>query len=302
MNFLKKIRGWFPFTLPGVLVLAFCLFLRFLYATKHQDFILLVITTSFFVILAYSLLSLFVSVLVFFISLKKTVFGKIIGVTEMLIPTSLEIRRLFIFPNIDVTLDWVSPNFVSCQGDWSKNRYHEKIIAKRRVDENFVSRKIIFKDVLGLVSFSHVFKRGQEVWIKPEIGKANVPSPLLLFSMGDEVSHPVGKPVGDYMDMRPYQRGDPVKHIIWKAYARNRRLLVRIPEKAVSQSKKTVAYLVTGKNDEPAASLAWLTLSGGYLGKDFLFATDGDEKMVSNRDEALKKIVESSNATHPGAV
>lgn len=300
MNFLKKILGWFPFTIPGFLVLGFCLFFRFLYATQHQDFILLVITTSFFVVLGYSFLSLFVSVFVFFKSIKKTVFGKIIGVTDMVIPTGFEIRRFFLFPNIDVSLSWVAPQSVECLGEWNKSKYQEKIIAKRRVDENLVKRKVVFRDILGLVSFSHVFENKQQVWIKPDVNKANVPSPLVLFSMGDEVSHPIGKPVGDYMEMRAYQRGDPVKHIVWKAYAKNRRLLVRVPEKAVSQSKKTVAYLVTGKNDEPAASLAWMTLSGGYLGKDFLFATDGDEKMVSNREEALKKVVESSNATHPG--
>ena len=64
--------------------------------------------------------------------------------------------------------------------------------------------------------------------------------------------------------------GDPLRHILWKTFARTRRLLVRMPERAIAPQPITVAFLVAGEHDEPTASAARLYLERGLVGKFFL--------------------------------
>jgi len=77
------------------------------------------------------------------------------------------------------------------------------------------------------------------------------------------------------MEIRPYAPGDSVRDIMWKGFARNRQLNVRLPERSVAFDDKACAYLVSGTGDEAAAALARLTLESGLLGDDWHFGADG---------------------------
>ena len=58
---------------------------------------------------------------------------------------------------------------------------------------------------------------------------------------GDAVSHPAGRQEGELIEMRRYGPGDPLRHVLWKTYARTRRLLVRMHERAISPRPTTAA-------------------------------------------------------------
>ena len=83
-----------------------------------------------------------------------------------------------------------------------------------------------------------------------------------------------GRPDGDRMEIRPYTPGDSVRDIMWKGFARNRQLNVRLPERSVAFDDKACAYLVSGVGDEAASALARLTLECGLLGDDWRFGAD----------------------------
>ena len=97
------------------------------------------------------------------------------------------------------------------------------------------------------------------------------------------------------MEIRRYVPGDPVRHILWKVYARTRQLNVRVPERAVDRSQRMVAYLLTGPRDGAAAAAARVTLQNELLGPDWLFACDGLAVPTDDLAQALPAIAGSGN-------
>tara|TARA_R100001377_G_scaffold83022_1_gene63980 strand:- start:121 stop:786 length:666 start_codon:yes stop_codon:yes gene_type:complete len=95
------------------------------------------------------------------------------------------------------------------------------------------------------------------------------------------------------MEIRPYVPGDSVRNIMWKVYARNRLLNVRLPERSVFHSSRTLAYLVSSPNDEAAAAVARVAVESGALGDDWLFGADGSDIASTQVEEALELIAGS---------
>ena len=95
------------------------------------------------------------------------------------------------------------------------------------------------------------------------------------------------------MEIRPYAPGDSVKNIMWKMYARNRQLNVRLPENSVFHSKRTVAYLLSSPGDEAAAAVARVALESGALGQDWEFGADGTNEVCDELSPALLAVARS---------
>src|SRR5262249_4423907 len=89
-------------------------------------------------------------------------------------------------------------------------------------------------------------------------------------------------------------------HVLWKTFARTRRLLVRMPERSTAPQPITVAFLVAGPDDEPTAAAARLYLERGILGPDFIFAADGAASPTRDPREALDQIIDSAAARGDG--
>jgi hypothetical protein len=98
--------------------------------------------------------------------------------------------------------------------------------------------------------------------------------------------------------MRHYAPGDPIKFVLWKVFARARKLVVRTPEKAISPARQTVAYLVAFEGDEPAAGAARVAVDGGALGTDWVVGADGTDQHASTRAHALEVLARSAHAPH----
>jgi hypothetical protein len=86
---------------------------------------------------------------------------------------------------------------------------------------------------------------------------------------------------------------DTLLIVMWKVYARNRQLNVRLAEKSVFHSNRTVAYLLSSDNDEAAAAIARVALETGALGDDWAFSADGSETPVNALPAALDAIAKS---------
>ena len=120
---------------------------------------------------------------------------------------------------------------------------------------------------------------------------------LTSLAAGDEQAHPLGAADGDRIELRRYQPGDPARFIHWKIYARTGKLLVRQPERSLTQTTRTVAYLIAGPRDEASAAAARVALEQGALGADWLFGADGTPTPASDLPAALEAIVRSGD-TH----
>lgn len=104
------------------------------------------------------------------------------------------------------------------------------------------------------------------------------------------------------MEIRRYVPGDPVRHILWKVYARNRQLTVRVPERSVDRSPRMVAFLAAGGADEAAAAAARVALEKGYLGSEWMFGADDAPTPTDDLETALLAVADSGNspAARPG--
>jgi len=120
--------------------------------------------------------------------------------------------------------------------------------------------------------------------------------PPVGMSDGDDVPDPWAAPSGDRVDMRPYVPGDPLRTVLWKIYARSGRMMVRIPERSVSERRKGCGYLVIGNGDDAASAVARIVVERGLLGDDWRFGADGVANYASETGEALEIIAISGEA------
>ncbi len=181
----------------------------------------------------------------------------------------------------------------------SDNQLAEEIIPSRRFYTEKLIREFEVSDVLG---FSRYAWRQEQIVKARALPKTDAVRSLpLLPSMTaeDGIPNPSGDPEGDRMEIRPYAPGDSIRHIMWKVYARNRQLNVRLAEKSVFHSKRTIAYLLSSPNDEAAAAIARVAIESKALGEDWAFAADGSEAPCTTITDALDAIAKSRSLGKP---
>jgi hypothetical protein len=152
------------------------------------------------------------------------------------------------------------------------------------------------KDALGLTSIAWRKQEIAEITIFPHCGALDQMILLEGLAGGEDLSDPRGDPYGDRVDMRQYAQGDSPRLILWKSYARTRKLLVRVPERAIIAKPRSCAYLVAGEADEAGAGLARVILERGYLGENWRFGADGSSAYAGNLGDALAILTRSGNA------
>lgn len=202
-------------------------------------------------------------------------------------------------PLIEGSTSILNPPSLDCE--WKRNAYKEReewLTSERRcfLEENFhLLRRVIVKDVLGFCSLD---------WEQEEpLSLVVMPKPLPLQSQsvirsrftGDDTPDPRGEPKGDRVDMRRYTPGDPPRMLLWKVYARTGKLMVRVPEAAITTAPRTCAYLAAGPEDEALASVARTVVEANLLGQGWWFGADGSERSVDKQEQALQLIARSGN-------
>jgi hypothetical protein len=292
--------GYFPLTGPG-LVLVFLTFLvRSYYVRSHNDLVLMVVTGGVFVIFSLNFIQLALCSLWLWRDIRQGTPQRILGSTRESFATGFAVTKPFFCPSIMARVEWQAPAQANVHLTQRGRRFFETAIFTRRLRAHSVARVVIFSDAFGLLKLRIPFVSAHDVRVVPNPIGIPAYDVLRLFAAGEDLSHPEGQAIGDLIEMKPYVPGDPVKRILWKTYARNRKLLVRQPETAIAQRKKTFAYLVTGQQDEPSAETAWQAIGRGLLGEDFVFAADGIARAVTDREAALDVVVASAQATCTG--
>ncbi|CAN0340277.1 unnamed protein product, partial [Phaeothamnion confervicola] len=137
-------------------------------------------------------------------------------------------------PLVETEWRWTEPSDGEVNIVKTVDGPREEVRFRRRCLVNVIERLVEVRDVLGVASLRRRFRSDVQLEVLP------VPLPLdaqtLVTSLhpGEDIADPMGEPIGDRMDMRRYAAGDPPRFILWKVYARSGKLMVRIPERALS--------------------------------------------------------------------
>ncbi len=298
---LRKAADLFPATLRGVLLAALSSLAWWRWGYEERDLLV-------FVFGAAGLALCFVS------GLLVTVAAWRLGRYEKTAAAPAPMRRLEAgspietgfrrpaferWPLVQLRWEWITPAGAFCRQRYRAPFLEEEVIARRRCEATSLVRRFYVESAFGLARISWQRSEPAAFLILPEVGRLRSLPPIHSFASGDAVSHPSGAPQGDRMEIRRYAPGDPVRHILWKVYARTRQLNVRVPERAVDRSRRTISYLLAGPEDEAAAAVARVALEQNLLGERWLFAADASPEPTEELEPALRAIARSGNLAQP---
>ena len=298
---LGVVRDAFPLTPAGVVLAAFGAIVYFVHAEKEADFVLLGFGLTAVGLVALSLVAVLLNAALLALTLRR----KSVGLPESLTvgietETTFRCSRFRALAVSEVAFDWAQPAAVALRLVRDGAHFKELVTPLERGRYTTVIRRFTVQDVFGFarLRFRHAWET--TLRIQPVPGRADL-TLAIRRATDDGYSHPSGQPRGELVEMRRYAAGDPVRHILWKVFARSRKLMVREPERAIAPKPAMVGFFVAGQNDEPSASTARLFLEEGLLGADFVFAAEGAARPTSDVDEAIEQVIESHAFRDSGA-
>ena len=130
--------------------------------------------------------------------------------TGDLLATSFRVPRLKWWPFLQVRVAWETPDEVDVLVTKDKGWWVESVRVLDRGHYLTVSRLITVRDIFGLFSIDLRHETSAALYVRPAKSQ-NCVSPDLRTTDGDGTSHPEGQPIGDYVEMRRYAPGDPLR-------------------------------------------------------------------------------------------
>ena len=296
---LVRVREVFPLTTVGLLLGSGSALALLHYGLRRLDLVLLVIGAVGSALVLLSLLATSITALVFWLRLRRELAndgGEVRLECGRQRETGFSLRHLWFVPLVNVSWTWRSPE-ARVEVDKRRGRLFERIVPTRRALADRVERQFEVVDIFGFARVVFPVTQRRTVHFVPSVGSLRHMEVVHSMSGGQDLSHPDGPPEGERVDIRSYNTGDPVRFILWKVFARTRQVVVRTPERAIGPVRQTVAYLVSGQNDEPAAGAARVAVESGALGGDWVLGADGDPEPARSRDAALTAV--SASASTP---
>jgi hypothetical protein len=295
LNIIRRFIDLFPWTPLGLLVAAASYGTLLFFAYAQLDLVLLVVGYTSLALTAVT--ALFVSLVTIFLKLRFRGVDKdetLLLETDVPGETGFTIPALTFMPLVQVSWTWTRPAGPEVKTERRQGRLREVVCVHDRGQYRNVERSVVVEDVFGLSRMTLRVVEKLALDVLPHLGALkNLP---LLVSMagGDELPHPVGIEAGDRLELQRYVSGEPARFIHWKVYGRTRKLMTRVPERALTLSHRTAAFIVAGPEDDATAAIARLALEKKLLGNDWSFGSDENVKGSSDTAEALGILMRSS--------
>lgn len=301
----RHIQPHIPFTLAGITVFGLALLALQSFGYRRMDLVVFALSVCAISIVIFCLLIVIVSGLILRRRLAPHLNqGLHLIRAEAGHPneTGLVLPPLKWLPLVTVQWQIVAPDPIPTRpvADPVSGELVEEITPQYRCLSREITRLFIVRDVLGLCRFAWRDTRPHSLQVLPRTGHLRQLPALRSLDAEDGIPNPGGRPEGDRMDIRRYTAGDSVRDIMWRVYARNRHLNVRLPEKSLFHSERTLAYLITSDHDEAAAGVARFALAHGALGSSWVLGVDGTADTAQTVSAALPLIAQSRAATHYG--
>lgn len=301
LNALRALWRIFPFSVAGLATAGIAAWLWVAYGREQSDFVMQTAALVMLAVVGASVLVTSIAAIVLFMTTntraRSHVEGDVDAGTEL--RTGFDIASLRWWPMVKISLTWSAPLHADVQLTQHRGRAQERVILSGRGRFDHVERQFQLRDVFGLASVGFVVRAPANLRVAPAPCRASL-AIALRHASGEGYAHPAGEAEGDRVEMRRYAPGDPLRMILWRAYARSRRLLVRMPERAIAPKPSALAYFVAGPADEATASAARLFIESGLLGADFRFSADGVDHPATDRDEAIEHVIDSAHHTNAG--
>ncbi len=296
-----KIVGWIPLTLRSILLIPILIWLRQSYGVARTDFVLLVLSEGGMFLISFSIFIVTLAALFLRFRTKKASDESFQIETDQEFQTGFKIHKMDWIPFIKIETNWKKPIGIQASLRSSRGILSEEIIPSERGIEDKIIRELKVIDLFGLARIRFQESENRKIKIFPRLLNLQLKPIFKQFGGGDFISHPLGEPVGDRADLRRYVRGDPLKHILWKVYARTRKLMVREVERAISPEHKVFIYFVASPKDNVAASVTRTALEKGEFGSNFVFLADGGKNPTSNPQEAIEQLIHSIHVRNQSA-
>ncbi|MGB8224228.1 MAG: DUF58 domain-containing protein, partial [Polyangiales bacterium] len=292
----RRAADLWPVTSLGMALAAVAFVALFRFGFKKLDLVLLVLGYGGAGLLLICTVLVVLSAIGLWLSLRRGSFRWSTSTFETgtPLPTGFSMPSLWWLPLVQVHWTWVSPEAAVADLVSEHGRLRERATLGRRGIVTTVTRRIVVQDAFGLARIAFWHRQPGPVEVLPHLGGIRRLPVLASLTGGEEYPHPMGLEDGDRVELRRYVPGDSARFIHWKVFGRTRKLMVRVPERALSRARRTVAYLIAGAHDEAAAAAARAAIEEEALGMDWQFAADGSPGATSDRSEALHKVMTSS--------
>jgi hypothetical protein len=275
-------------------VLAASAWAFFSFGLAQIDLILLVVGAVGLALGGLSLLTTLVGALLTWLAGRSTTQGPDLDVEcGYPVATGFGLPRRWWLPLVAIRWTWREPS-ARVEVEARGRGVFERVVAARRGEVEAIVRRIEVGDVFGLTRVSFDLRERRRVRFIPSVGALERIDVIRGMSAGDDISHPDGPPEGDLYDIRHYTPGDPIRFVLWKVFAKSRELVVRAPERALSRSRQTVAFLVGHQSDEAAAGAARLAVERGVLGERWVLGADGVSEDADEVGAALGLLARSA--------
>ncbi len=300
----RRLVGLFPLSLTGLLAVALLAFSWLTEVTEHSNQLLFGVVLAFGAILLFLLiLNVVATAIVAAITYRDNAQKAIEMVFDagVAFPTGYRVLNPWFLPILTVR-HWIDEPVdfaLECRGRgvW----YFEEITAKSRGYYTEIRRWIEVSDIFGLTSMQFMLTQKVALKIRPA-ESAFETLHLRHRASGEGFSHPDGKPVGEMIEMRRYQAGDPLRFILWRIFGKTRKLLVRAPERAIVDSRNLVLCFVSGMKDDASAKLARVMIEDMDTEKEgrMLFIADGTDGPSDETTAAMDDLIHSASCRHMG--
>lgn len=300
----RKIKGFFPVTWTGIIFVCVAYVVWYGEVTKHYNQILYASVGWLVAAFAFVFVVTMIGVLlVSVVTLRSnTVLAELNTLeTGQKLRSGYRVYRPVYLPFIliDVSPDADAPFHARYdrKGTW----IHETVTLTTRGRYERVLRTITVRDMFGIsaVTFEH------DAPFCAEIRPCTTTFESIQFAArasGEGYSFPTGEAKGELVEMRRYQAGDPLRYILWRVFARSRKLLVRSPEPAVVEEQEMFLYFIAGHGDDDSASLTRSFLTTfSESNTDLHFCADGSERVVHNAVDGVDDVVASVKYRSHGA-
>ena len=294
-----RVADTVPPTWRGLLVAALGALALWRWGYQEMDLLLFVFGLAALVVLGTATLIVAFSAVYLGRRLEYGDAGRLELETLARLPTSFRMPALGRVPLLEIDWRWDDPDVGECRPRLRDGYLEEEIVADRRALANSLIREITLRDAFGLTRIAWRRREQRPLRILPSVGLLRSMPRVVSMSSAEGLPHPSGAPEGDRMEIRRYVPGDSARHILWKTYARTRQLNVRVPERAIDRTDRTVAYLLTSDDDEAAAAAARVAIENNLLGERWLFAADGTGEPTEQREAALDAIARSGDYEAP---
>ncbi len=298
----RRARGWCPITGRGALVVAVSAGALWLYAYGELDLVVFALGFAGIVLVAIATLLTLFTVLGLRRRLQRPEHrhARAVRVARFIeagerLDTGFALRLPRWLRLAGLSWSWRVPAEAPCSLREDDGRLAEAVRPQRRCEALRLVRAFSVSDAFGLSSLQWDDEVPAGLRVLPQVGRLRDVSLLPALTAADGTSHPAGEPEGDRMEIRRYVPGDSVRDILWKAYARTGQLNVRRPERSVTRQRRTVAYLVAARDDEPAAAAARVALESHVLGREWRFGADGTAEVCRDLATALEAIARSGS-------